>query len=154
MHIAQVAKFFCWLIAKDRNKLRNIFSKTICLYLTMLIDGRLPELSCVTLLQIWLRKLLTMLFYQKARFESHFWRLINSDVFLLKRCCVFFTSCCPWEAMFQNHENLALIFETAFNCFAKNELKSLSCRKSEPPAKMQRTTRKLCKELSCKHSDD
>ena len=36
----------------------------------------------------------------------------------------------------QNHENFALIFQTTFKCFAKNELKSLSCGKSEPPAKM------------------
>ena len=32
---------------------------------------------------------LTMLFYQIARFESNLWHLINSNVFLLKRGCVF-----------------------------------------------------------------
>ena len=50
-------------------------------------------------------------------------------------------------------QNLAMIFQTTFNGFAKNKLKSLGRRKSEPPAKMQQTTRKLCNELSCKHSD-
>ena len=39
---AQVAKFFCWLIMKDRNKIRKIFLKTICLFLTILIDVCLP----------------------------------------------------------------------------------------------------------------
>ena len=68
---AQIAKFFCWLIAKDRKKMRNIFLKTICLFLTMLIDVCLPQLSSATLLQIWLCKL-TMLFYQIVRFDSNF----------------------------------------------------------------------------------
>ena len=44
---AQIAKFFCWLIAKDMNKLWNIFLRIICLFLTMLIDVFLPtELCC------------------------------------------------------------------------------------------------------------
>ena len=68
-------------------------------------------------------------------------RLSSSSAAVLKKRCS------------QNHENLALIFQTAFNCFAKNELKSLCCRKSKPPAKMQRTTRKLYNKSSCKHSD-
>ena len=63
-------------------------------------------------------------------------RLSSSSVAFLKKSCS------------QNHEKFALIFQTAFNCFAKNELKSLRCRKSEPPAKMQRTARKLCNEPS------
>ena len=54
----------------------------------------------------------------------------------------------------QTHENLALIFQTAFNyCFAKNELKRLNCKKSQPPAKMQRTARKLSSKSSFKHSN-
>ena len=78
---------------------------------------------------------------QRCVFTQALLRLSSSSAAVLKKSC------------FQNHENLALIFQTAFNCFAKNELKSLSCRKSEPHAKMQRTTRKLCNEPSCKHSD-
>ena len=77
----------------------------------------------------------------KQAFTQALLRLSSSSAAFLKKSCS------------QNHENFALIFQTAFNCFAKNELKSLSCRKSEPPAKMQRTTRKLCNEPSCKHSD-
>ena len=71
---------------QEQNK--EIFLKTICFFLTILIDVCLPLLSCAPLLQLWLCKL-TMLFYQIARFKSIFWHLINSDVFLLKRCCVF-----------------------------------------------------------------
>ena len=40
---AQVAKFFCWLIAKDRDKIRNVFLKTICLY-----DDTNRRLSAIT----------------------------------------------------------------------------------------------------------
>ena len=78
---------------------------------------------------------------QRCVFTQALLRLSSSSAAFLKKSCS------------QNHENFALIFQTAFNCFAKNELKSLSCRKSEPPAKMLRTTRKLCNEPSCKHSD-
>ena len=39
---AQIAKFFCWLKAKVRNKLRDIYQKNICLFSTMLIDVCLP----------------------------------------------------------------------------------------------------------------
>ena len=77
---------------------------------------------------------------QQCAFTQMLLRLSSSPAAVLKRCS-------------QNHENLALIFQTAFSYCAKNELKSLSCRKSEPPAKMQRTTRKLNNKPSFKHSD-
>ena len=41
------------------------------------------------------------------------------------------------------HSNFTWIVESAFNCFAKNELKRFNDRKSDPPTKMSRTVRKL-----------
>ena len=78
---------------------------------------------------------------QRCVFTQALLRLSSSSAAFLKTSCS------------QNHENFALIFQTVFNCFTKNELKSLSCKKSEPHAKMQQITRKLCNEPSCKHSD-
>jgi len=44
-----------------------------------------------------------------------------------------------------NHQNFELIVQTAFNCFAKNQLKRLNSRPmaEEPPAKVLRKVRKL-----------
>ena len=61
---------------------------------------------------------------QRCVFAQALLRLSSSSAAVLKKRCS------------QNHGNLALIFQTTFSCFAKNELKSLSYRKSEPPAKM------------------
>ena len=52
----------------------------------------------------------------------------------------------------QNHENFELIVQSAFNCFTKNELKRLICRKSEAPARMQHTTRKFSSKRSAKNT--
>lgn len=44
-----------------------------------------------------------------------------------------------------NHNNFNMIVQSAFNCFAKNELKRLNCQAmpEEPPAKVMRKVRKL-----------
>ena len=52
----------------------------------------------------------------------------------------------------KQHENFDVVVQSAFNCFAKNELKRLNSRKAEPPAKMQRTARKLNSSTSVKKS--
>ena len=43
----------------------------------------------------------------------------------------------------ENHCNFKFILQTAYNCFAKNELKRLNSRSGDPPAKMARNMRKL-----------
>ena len=48
------------------------------------------------------------------------------------------------------HNNFKLILQTAFNCFAKNELKRLNKCVIEVPAKMTRTVRKLTAKSSAK----
>ena len=52
----------------------------------------------------------------------------------------------------QQHENFDSVVQAAFNCFAKNELKRLNCKKADPPAKMQRTARKLNSRATAKQS--
>ena len=51
---------------------------------------------------------------QRCVFTQALLRLSTSSAAVLNKRCS------------QSHENHALIFQTAFNCFAKNELKSLS----------------------------
>ena len=48
------------------------------------------------------------------------------------------------------HNNFSLILQTAFNCFAKNELKRLNNCIIDAPAKMQRIVRKLTAKSSAK----
>ena len=43
----------------------------------------------------------------------------------------------------KNHKNFEMIVESAFNCFAKNELKHLNVSQPEPPSKMTCTVQKL-----------
>ena len=43
----------------------------------------------------------------------------------------------------KNYCNFGFILQTAYNCFAKNELKRLKSRSKHPPSKMARNTRKL-----------
>ena len=43
----------------------------------------------------------------------------------------------------KNHCNFEFILQTAYNCFAKNELKRLNSRSGDTPAKMARNMRKL-----------
>ena len=45
------------------------------------------------------------------------------------------------------HSNFTWIVESAFNCLAKNELKRFNDRKSDPPAKMSRTVKKLSRKV-------
>ena len=52
----------------------------------------------------------------------------------------------------KQHENFDAVAQSAFNNFTKNELKRLNTRKAEPPAKMQRTARKLNSSTSVKKS--
>ena len=48
----------------------------------------------------------------------------------------------------QNHQNFEILLQTAFNCFAKNELKRMNQSQREAPAKMKRTVRKLSAKTS------
>jgi len=50
----------------------------------------------------------------------------------------------------RNHNDFKLIIQTAFNCFAKIELKRLNCKKAKPPAKMHPTKRKLNSKATAK----
>ena len=43
----------------------------------------------------------------------------------------------------KNHCNFEFILQSAYNCFAKNELKRLNSRSGDPPAKMARNIREL-----------
>ena len=43
----------------------------------------------------------------------------------------------------KNHCNFKFILQSAYNCFAKNELKRLNSRSGDPPVKMARNIRKL-----------
>ena len=43
----------------------------------------------------------------------------------------------------KNHCNFEFILQTAYNCFAKNELKRLNSTSGDPPAKIARNMRKL-----------
>ena len=52
----------------------------------------------------------------------------------------------------KQHENFDVVVQSASNCFARNEPKRLNCRRTEPPAKMQRTVRKLNSSMSAKNS--
>ena len=56
------------------------------------------------------------------------------------------------QVCLKQHENFDAVAQSAFNCFAKNELKRLNSGKAEPPAKMQRTARKLNSSTSVKKS--
>ena len=54
---------------------------------------------------------------QRCVFTQALLRLSSSSAAFLKKSCS------------QNHENFALIFQTDFNCFAKNELKKFKLQK-------------------------
>ena len=77
---AQVAKFFCWLIAKDRNKIRNVFLKTICLY-----DDTNRRLSAITEL-CYAVTTFAVQAYNAVLSDSEIWiKFLSSD----KQRCVF-----------------------------------------------------------------
>ena len=54
----------------------------------------------------------------------------------------------------QMHVNFKLFLQTAFNCFAKNDLKRLNQCQVDAPSKMSRSVRKLTAKSSenCKHA--